>query len=144
MDAKTIARHRRSMLRDMGYRDQTALESMMERFLPGIERKLELCEYLGWLALIEGEFVIAGAGLWLMDWPANMIGSSAKRGNILNVYTEPAFRRRGLARWLIEAALHWWCKANDIDFAIVHASQEGRRLYESLAFRPGNEMRIKF
>ena len=53
--------------------------------------------HLGWLALIEGEYVVSGAGLWLMDWPAHMVGSGAKRGNILNVYTEPAFRRCGLA-----------------------------------------------
>ena len=32
---------------------------------------------------------------------------------------------------------------NDVDFAILHASQEGRRLYESLGFTAGNEMRIK-
>jgi GNAT superfamily N-acetyltransferase len=141
-DAKTIARHRRSMFRDMGYCDDAALDSMMERFRPWVEAKLESCEYLAWLALIEGEVVVAGTGLWLMDWPAHMVGSSAKRGNILNVYTEPPFRRRGLARWLIQAALHW-CKVNHIAFAILHASQEGRPLYESLGFRSGNEMRIK-
>jgi GNAT superfamily N-acetyltransferase len=47
-----------------------------------------------------------------------------------------------LARWLVEAALHW-CKANEIDFVILHASPEGRGLYESLGFQTGNEMRIK-
>ncbi len=95
-----------------------------------------------WLAVSAGDFVVAGAGLWLMDWPAHMVGSSARRGNILNVYTEQEFRRRGLARWLVEAALHW-CKANEIDFVILHASQEGRGLYESLGFQTSNEMRIK-
>ena len=77
-----------------------------------------------------------------VDWPAHMVGSGSRRGNILNVYTEPGFRRRGLARCLVEAALHW-CKANEIDIVILHASQEGRRLYESLGFQTGNEMRIK-
>ena len=85
---------------------------------------------------------MAGAGLWLMDWPAHMIGSSTRRGNILNVYTEPGFRHRGLARWLIEAALHW-CKANAVDFVILHSSPQGRKLYESLGFQAGNEMRIQ-
>ena len=62
-DAKTITRHRRSMFRDMGYRDEAALDSMMERFLPWVEVKVDLCEYLAWLALIKGEFLVAGAGL---------------------------------------------------------------------------------
>jgi len=42
---------------------------------------------------------------------------------------------------LVEAALHW-CKTNEVDLVILHASDDGRRLYESLGFRAGNEMRI--
>ena len=97
---------------------------------------------MAWLAVTGDDLVVAGAGLWLMDWPAHMLGSSGRRGNILNVYTEPSFRRRGLARKLIEAALDW-CKANGIDFVILHASPEGRALYESLGFQASNEMRIR-
>ena len=115
---------------------------MQEKFLPWVQAKLESGEYLGWLAVREGDVVVAGAGLWLMDWPARMVGGSARRGNILNVYTEPQFRRRGLARGLMEVALEW-CKANQIDLVILHASPEGRRLYESLGFQASNEMRIK-
>ncbi len=141
-DARIIAHHRRAMFRDMGYRDDAALDRMTREFLPWIEPRLESGDYLAWLAVTDGDFVVAGAGLWLMDWPAHMVGSSLRRGNILNVYTEPPFRRRGLAAWLMEAALHW-CKVNQIDFVILHASQQGRSLYESLGFQAGNEMRIQ-
>jgi GNAT superfamily N-acetyltransferase len=140
-DARTIARHRRSMFGDMGYHDEPALDAMMERFLPWVETKIASGDYLAWLA-VSNDIVVAGAGLWLMDWPAHMVGSSARRGNILNVYTEPEFRHRGLARWLVEAAIHW-CKLHQVDFVILHASQQGRKLYESLGFQAGNEMRIK-
>jgi predicted acetyltransferase len=61
---------------------------------------------------------------------------------ILNVYTEPGFRRRGLAGWLVEAALHR-CKANEVDRVILHASREGRGLYELLGFQTTHEMQIK-
>jgi GNAT superfamily N-acetyltransferase len=141
-DAQTIAGHRYAMFRDMGYNDEASLDSMRKKFLPWVEAKLKSGDYLGWLAVTESDLVVGGAGLWLMDWPAHMVGSSARRGNILNVYTEPSFRRRGLARWLTEAALHW-CKGNEIDFVILHASDEGRRLYEELGFQAGNEMRKK-
>ncbi len=141
-DAETIASHRYAMFRDIGYQDEAALNSMRNKFLPWVEAKLKSGDYLGWLAVIEGDLVVAGAGLWLMDWPAHMLASSPRRGNILNIYTEPPFRRRGLARWLVEAALHW-CKVNDIDFVILHASEEGRSLYEELGFEAGNEMRIE-
>ena len=141
-DAETLAKHRRAMFRDMGYQDQAALDSMMAKFLPWLEAKMVSGEYLAWLAVTAEDIAVAGAGLWLMDWPAHMLGSSARRGNILNVYTEPEFRRRGLARGLVQTALDW-CKLNQVDFVILHASPEGRGLYESLGFKAGNEMRIK-
>ena len=141
-DADTIAEHRLAMFRAMGYRDAAALTSMKRRFLPWVGAKLESGDYLAWLAVTTSDHAVAGAGLWLMDWPAHMLNSSARRGNILNVYTEPAFRRQGLARALIQAALYW-CGVNGIDFAILHASEDGRRLYEELGFQAGNEMRMK-
>ena len=140
-DAETIALHRRMMFRDMGYHDDALLDAMTEKFLPWIKAKMAAGDYLAWLAVSAQDIVVAGAGLWLMDWPPHMLGSGARRGNILNVYTQPEFRHRGLARWLVEAALHW-CKTNEVDLVILHASDDGRRLYESLGFRAGNEMRI--
>ena len=141
-DASTITRHRRTMFHDMGYRDDAALDSMAEKFLPWVEQKMQSGEYIAWFAVAADSSVVAGAGLWLMDWPAHMVGSSSRRGNILNVFTEPGFRRRGLARCLVEAAIDW-CKAHSIDFVILHASPEGRSLYKSLGFKAGNEMRVK-
>jgi ribosomal protein S18 acetylase RimI-like enzyme len=141
-DAAKIAKHRRAMFRDMGYQDEAALDSMMARFLPWLEAKMTSGDYLAWLAVTDTDLVVAGAGLWLMDWPPHMVGSSARRGNILNVYTEPEFRRRGLARKLMEAALEW-CQANAVDIVVLHASPEGRALYESLGFQASNEMRLK-
>jgi GNAT superfamily N-acetyltransferase len=71
-----------------------------------------------------------------------MIGRSPRRGNILNVYTAKTFRRRGLARWLMEAVL-LWCRQNGIDTVILHASPAGKSLYESLGFEATNEMRLQ-
>ena len=141
-DARTIATHRRAMFRDMGYQDQAALDSMMAKFLPWLEAKMVSGDYLAWLAVTDVDAIVAGAGLWLMDWPAHMVGSCPRRGNILNVYTEPQFRRRGLARCLMAAALDW-CRLNRVDLVILHASPQGRALYESLGFQASNEMRIK-
>jgi ribosomal protein S18 acetylase RimI-like enzyme len=71
-----------------------------------------------------------------------MIGVGARRGNILNVYTAVEFRRRHLARYLTETAMQW-CRENGVDTVILHASAEGRQLYESLGFAATNEMRIQ-
>ena len=142
-DAPTLVAHRRAMFRDMGYHDEAALDAMSIRFLPWVERMMRASEYLAWLAVADDGRIAAGAGLWLMDWPSHMVGSSDRRGNILNVYTEPDFRRRGLARIVTVAAMDW-CRDNGVDCVILHASEEGRPLYESLGFERTNEMRIRF
>ena len=140
-DAALIAHHRRAMFADMGFADTARLEAMEAEFTVWVRERLERNVYLGWFVM-DGETVVAGAGLWLMDWPPHIIGAKAQRGNILNVYTQPAYRRRGLARQLMNVILDW-CQANGVETVILHASNEGRALYESLGFKATNEMRIQ-
>lgn len=130
------------MFYDMGYYDEVALNSMSARFRVWLAERMDSGEYRAWLVCSPSGSVAAGAGLWLMDWPPHMIGQAARRGNILNVYTEDSFRRRGLARHLMEAVL-LWCRENYIDTIILHASPSGRTLYEELGFEPTNEMRLR-
>jgi len=140
-DAGIIAGHRHRMFVDMGKYDPQKLEAMTSAYRPWLESKIAAGEYLSWLATSQDGAVAAGLGLWLMDWPPHVIGSGLRRGNIINVYTEAAHRRQGLARLLLNAALDW-CRANRIDVIILHASKEGRHLYESAGFEPTNEMRL--
>ena len=136
-----VAAQRRAMFFDMGHRDGRVLDSMTDAFLPWVRRKMSAGEYLGWLAIAGDGSVVAGSGLWLMDWPPHMGGPGSRRGNILNVYTRPEFRRQGLARRLTGTAVEW-CRANGIGVGILHASEEGRPLYRALGFVGSNEMRL--
>ena len=86
--------------------------------------------------------IVAGAGLWLMDWPPHMIGSGP-RGNILNVFTGVEFRRQGFASELMKTVMQW-CRSNGVDVVVLHASPEARRLYEAMGFAGTNEMRMQF
>lgn len=140
-DAETVVAHRRAMFHEMGYRDEDAMDRMCDAFRPWLARKLRDNEYLAWFAVDSGGAIASGLGLWLMDWPPHMIGPGAPRGNILNVYTRPESRRLGLARRLMDAALAW-CWLNGVRAVILHSSDDGRPLYESLGFKPTNEMRI--
>jgi GNAT superfamily N-acetyltransferase len=140
-DQDAIAAHRRAMFYEMGYHDDVALDAMTAAFLPWLRQRMNDAEYLAWIAVGPNGAIIAGLGLWLMDWPPHMIGPGARRGNILNVYTQPPFRRQGIARRLMGVALDW-CRANGIRAVILHASDDGLRLYNELGFKPTNEMRI--
>jgi GNAT superfamily N-acetyltransferase len=59
---------------------------------------------------------------------------------VLNVYVEPHWRRRGLARRLMQEILEWAPTAG-VARLVLHASREGRPLYEALGFTATNEMR---
>lgn len=140
-DAAHITAHRRAMFAEMAHSDPARLDLMEAEFLPWVTARLKRAEYLAWLADDSSGQVVGGAGLWLMDWPPHVVGRQARRGNLLNVYVAPAHRCQGLARRLLETALDW-CRANDLDVVILHASDDGRPLYEALGFAPTNEMRL--
>ena len=141
-DLEVLVEHRASMFRDMGYSDESAIATMVSRFRPWLLEHLNAGDYLAWLVAAPDRSIAAGAGLWLMDWPPHMVGQGARRGNILNVYTHPNFRRCGLARELMTAQIAW-CRENGVDTIILHASPAGRSIYESLGFTPTNEMRLR-
>jgi GNAT superfamily N-acetyltransferase len=140
-DINTLVAHRRAMFLDMGYQDETALDSMAAKCHTWLLTRMNRGEYLAWLAIAPDRSIAAGTGLWLMDWPPHMIGTGP-RGNILNVYTAREFRRRGLAGELMKAVMQW-CRTNGVDIVVLHASPDGRRLYESMGFVGTNEMRVK-
>jgi GNAT superfamily N-acetyltransferase len=141
-DAAVVTQHRVAMFTDMGHRDTAAIDAMAAAFQPWVAKKLEAGEYLAWFAVDADGGVVAGLGLWLMDWLPHMVGGGAAiRGNIVNVYTRREHRRKGLARELMRVSLDW-CRSNGVPCVILHASPEGRRLYESLRFTSTNEMRL--
>jgi GNAT superfamily N-acetyltransferase len=141
-DLETLVAHRRAMFHDMGYSDAAAMDSMSAKFRVWLLEHINSGDYHAWLVTAPDGSIAAGAGLWLMDWPPHMIGQGERRGNILNVYTAESFRRRGLARELMEAVLQW-CRENGIDTVILHASPAGKSLYESMGFAATNEMRLR-
>jgi predicted GNAT family acetyltransferase len=64
-----------------------------------------------------------------------------RQGTIVNVFTEPQWRRRGIAGLLIQEIIIW-SRNEGLDRLILHASDEGRSIYETLGFVASNEMRF--
>jgi GNAT superfamily N-acetyltransferase len=136
-DIPTILAQRRAMFHDMGVTDSAALEGMEVRFGPWVRHKMEQGEFLTWLAEDGRGNVVAGAGLWLQEWPPTPSNVVGRRGYVLNVYTHPDYRRRGLARRLM-LTVEEWCREHAVPVLTLHASPDGQPLYESLGFGPTN------
>ena len=140
-EAAIIVGHRRAMLAEIRPMPADQLDAIAAAFAPWLAARMARGEYLGWFGADPAGQVVAGAGLWLMDWPPHMWHLEPRRGNILNVYVEPAYRRRGLARVLTETALDW-CRQNDVRMVILHASDAGRPIYSAMGFTATNEMSL--
>ena len=142
-EAGIIVEQRKGMFLGLGFPDDEQMAKMSRDFLPWLIKKMGAKEYMGWFAETENGQVVAGAGLWLIEWPPHLIGLATHRGYILNVYTHAGHQRRGLAGRLTQAAVNW-CKEHGIDFVFLNASKQGRGVYERLGFVEGSEMRIRF
>jgi len=127
-DAAAIARHRCRMFEDMGRLPAPALDELHAGTTAYLVDALARGEYVGWLASPEGETtaIVAGAGVQLrrvLPHPADRPSDGAavaegRHAIVLNVFTER------------------------LDRLVLHASAEGRGLYERLGFIATNEMRF--
>jgi len=140
-DLQHLVHHRRAMFEEMGYREPAVLRQVEQSSQEYFAQALRLGTYKAWLADASDTRILAGGGIVIADWPGFPGESLAKRAWILNMYTEPAARRRGIAKQLLQTMLDW-SRANGFRTVSLHASPAGRHLYESLGFQPTNEMRL--
>ncbi|SDC51186.1 GNAT family N-acetyltransferase [Paraburkholderia lycopersici] len=137
-DLERVCRHREAMFREAG-RDETTLREMTAHFRAWLEPRLADGSYFGY-AICEHGVAVAGVGLMLIDWPPHPLHPAIdRRGYVLNVYVEPAARRRGLARRLMQLADEEFARRG-VTYAILHATGQGRPLYEDLGWSGTTEM----
>ena len=141
-DCDIILHHRRSMFQEMKEGTSDELDRTFQIARPWLMSALSNGNYQGWLAQDEQGRVVAGAGVVILSWPASPKNLENRRALIVNVYTEPEFRGRGLARQLMLTVLPW-LKEQGFRMAALHASEAGKHLYETLGFRPTNEIQIR-
>ena len=140
-----LARHRSGMFRDMGQlasHNERALEQATAAYM---RDAMPRGEYLAWVAE-QDRAVIGGAGVQLRTiLPRPRPGKDevefGPEAIILNVYVEPEWRRRGVAEALMRAVLDALAERH-LRRIVLHASADGRRLYERLGFVATNEMRL--
>lgn len=141
-DVPEIVQQRHNMFVDMGKPDDVTMRQHSEIFAAWLPKKLSAGDYIGFVAANEAGENIAGAGLWLPDWPPHPNKPTTRRGYVMNVYVRPAYRRMGIARRLMVDLMEY-CRNDNRLLLTLHASDEGYPLYESLGFEETNEMRIE-
>lgn len=141
-----LATHRVAMFRDMGRTTAAIEQPLLASCADYFAQALPSGEYVGWIAYltVPPHAPIGGAGVQFRPLvprtdPTGHALVRGREGLILNVYTDPAHRRRGVARRLMETLIAWAPGAGIVRL-VLHAAPDGRHLYESLGFLASNEM----
>jgi GNAT superfamily N-acetyltransferase len=150
-DAGSVARHRAAMFVDMGALTAPTIPEFIVESEAYVREAIARDEYLGWLAfpVATPDYAVAGAGVQLrrvLPFPRRHSDgrcdiAEGRQAVVLNVYTEPAFRRRGFARRLLAEILNW-ARLSGLESLVLYATPDGRPLYEQLGFVAANEMRF--
>jgi RimJ/RimL family protein N-acetyltransferase len=149
-DAAVIARHRARMFQDMGDISAGTFDEFLAASKQWTERALASDEYIGWLAAPKEtrDLIVAGAGVQLRTVaphpcrpPRDGAFAQGRHAIAINVFTEPEWRRRGVAGLLMGELLRW-ARQEKLDRLVLHASDEARSLYARMGFIATNEMRF--
>jgi GNAT superfamily N-acetyltransferase len=140
-DLPLLLQHRRGMFRDMGHTAEDVLDRMQEASERFLREALQDGSYHAWIVKVDGRPAASG-GLHFVTWIPGCDDPGPRRAWVHGVFTDPAFRRRGLARRLMEEIVAW-CRQEGCRAVLLHATDQGRPIYESLGFKPSNEMRLE-
>src|SRR5579862_6171022 len=136
-DLPLLLRYRRAMAEEMDTPDPAAVDRMIAALEPYLRAAIPEGRWHAWIAEPGG----CGA-VEIVQWVPSRLDPTPRRAWIHSVYVEPAFRRRGIGRQLTETMVAW-CREQGFRSIYLHASEQGRLLYETLGFETSTEMRLK-
>jgi ribosomal protein S18 acetylase RimI-like enzyme len=134
-DLEDFLRLRIALFRDAGQArpsfDWSELEPRTRAiYLSGIESGTLLV----WMARSDAGAPIGSIAMYLLARLPTPTCPSGEEGYVVNVYTVPEWRRRGVGTELMQAVLAE-SRARKLDRLRLHSTAEGRKLYENCGFR---------
>jgi GNAT superfamily N-acetyltransferase len=142
-DVDLLVAHRLDMWRDIHPEFGAKVDESEGPTRRWVRRKLAEGKLIGFIAKTSAGRVAGSGCIWLRDEQPRPTNPRQEVPYLMSMYTEPSYRRKGVARLIVRQALKW-CKEHEYDRVNLHASTQGKPLYESLGFEPTTEMRLKF
>jgi GNAT superfamily N-acetyltransferase len=136
-DLPLLLRYRCAMAQEMDGADEVAVNRMVAALESYLRAAIPEDRWHSWIAEPGG-----CGSVETVQWVPGRLDPTPQRAWIHSVYVEPSFRRRGIGRQLTQTIIAW-CRERGFEWIYLHASDQGRPLYESLGFVPSSEMRLK-
>ncbi|HEX2924028.1 MAG TPA: GNAT family N-acetyltransferase [Chloroflexota bacterium] len=140
-DIPILVRHRRLMFESMGFCDAAINDEMSAIVADQLTRWIPSGEYRGWIVETPERRIVAGIGLSIIQLPGSPRNVRGRYSYLMSLYVEPEYRRIGIAGRLVEEMIQW-SRSQGLTEVRLHASDQGRPLYEKLGFVQTNEMRL--
>ena len=141
-DVDLLVHHRREMWKDLGVKNRLVLDKADLAYRKWVKSGLKNGSLLGWIAETK-ESLPAGSGcLWLRPAQPKPNVKVQIQPYLLSMYTEPPFRRKGVASRVVKEAIQW-CSKNGYSRLALHASRYGRGVYRKHGFTRSWEMRLE-
>ena len=93
------------------------------------------------LLVYKDETVVGTGGVSFYRVMPTCMNPTGQKAYIMNMYTAPDYRRRGIARKTLDMLVQE-CRRRGVDFITLEATAAGRPLYESYGFVPMNDEMI--
>jgi GNAT superfamily N-acetyltransferase len=139
-DLEALVHQRHMMFEDMRHRsvkEHRVGDDSYRRWAPlMMKRRLLRC----YVVINSRSEIVAGGCLWLRDVQPGPGHAADKVPYLLSMYTEPAFRRKGLATMIVKECMEW-ARAKGYRGLTLHASKKGRKVYSELGWERTWEMR---
>ncbi len=91
--------------------------------------------FLAWLACTATGAAVGCGGLVFVQKPPSAMNPTGREGYVMNMYTDPAWRGRGIARQIMAEILTAVREAG-VTLVRLHATEAGRPIYQQLGFQP--------
>lgn len=140
-DQGTLIRLRLALFREMGEvpteADEHALGAALEHYFA---TEMPPGRFHGWLALDDAGEAVGCGGLVFARKPPSHGNHSGCEAYLMNMYTLPVWRGRGVAGGILGAILAF-ARESGVGAVRLHATERGRPIYERAGFRSiGTEM----
>lgn len=137
-----IANHFYQLWRDNEVSANLIRDNWLDLTLEFIDRARQELSFQAFVAEVDS--IIVGSTscqLFAGLYPLILEDGYRKYGYIWNVYVEKSYRRRQIAKKLMQAAQNY-LKYLECTTFILHASPLGKPVYDRLGFKGSNEMRL--
>ena len=137
-----LIHQRRGMWEDIGFKEPSSLDEADRDYRKWAKVQLKNGTFVGWIAETPDNVVAGGGCVWLRPEQPRPNLPQLVEPYLLSMFTEPEFRRNGVASKIVAEAIKW-CRRKGYRRILLHASKKGRALYRRYGFIRTWEMRLE-